>query len=142
MAYPYYPQPNYYPSVYQPIQQPTAPQTGTNWISGDLEAQMYPVAPNNAVTLWSQTEPVVYMKQADATGRPILKSYDLVERNAAESSLVERTDGKSDEFVRKDDLVSVKESVEALRAEIDLIKSDMYGIAGKKRVKKNDADDE
>lgn len=146
MAYPYYQNPyqNFFPATYQPMVQPpqaaSVPQTGINWISGDLEAQMYPVAPNNAVTLWSQTEPVVYMKQADATGKPTLKTYDLVERNGA-SSLSDRAEKKSDEFARKEDLDAVVASVSEIRAEIEAIKGDLYGVAGKRR-KRNESDDE
>lgn len=148
MAYPYYqpnPYQNFFPATYQPMvqQQPSqpVPQSGINWISGDLEAQMYPVAPNNAVTLWSQTEPVVYMKQADATGKPTLKTYDLIERNGA-SSLSDRAEKKSDGFARREDLDAVMASVSEIRAEIEAIKGDLYGVAGKRRAKRNDADDE
>ena len=40
------------------------------------------VAPNAAVALWDSTAPTVYLKQADASGKPTLKVYDLVERLA------------------------------------------------------------
>ena len=79
MAIPYYPMyqnpytlyPANYPASYspQPVQQTqqsfsqSIPQNNMIWVSGEREAQMYPVAPNNAVTLWSQTESVVYVKQ-------------------------------------------------------------------------------
>ena len=38
------------------------------------------IAPNAAVALWDSTAPTVYLKQADASGKPSLKIYDLVER--------------------------------------------------------------
>ena len=41
------------------------------------------VAPNAAVALWDSTAPAVYLKQADASGKPTLKVYDLVERLAS-----------------------------------------------------------
>ena len=41
------------------------------------------VAPNAAVALWDSTAPTVYLKQADASGKPTLKVYDLVERLAS-----------------------------------------------------------
>ena len=66
---PYYPsyQPTFYnPYLYQPQTQQTQQNTGIVWISSEREAAMYPVAPNNAVTLWNQNEPVVYLKTADA----------------------------------------------------------------------------
>ena len=61
--------------------QPTGPaQSGILWVANEQEAQAYPVAPNNAVALWDSTSPAVYIKQADASGKPVLKIYDLVER--------------------------------------------------------------
>ena len=161
MAFPYYPNyQNPYMNSYYPIfqqqnqaqqmpqqQQPqsfnqTVPQTSMIWVSGEREAQMYPVAPNNAVTLWSQTESVVYVKQADATGKPTIKVYDLVERDGA-ASLPDKQDGKSDEYVRKSDYEAVMGAINAfsskvalLTADIEAMKGDMYGFAGKKKTTK------
>ena len=75
MAFPYY-QPNYQPYYPQQQQQQTS---GILWVSSELEAQSFPVAPNNAVALWDSTKPAVYLKQADASGRPTLKAYTLTE---------------------------------------------------------------
>lgn len=101
MPYPYYPQyqPGYYPAPvpdqlaqlrqnqFQPMQQPQQFQPQQNppapsivWVQSEMEAASYPVAPNNAVTLWDSNAPVVYLKQADASGKPSMKVYDLVER--------------------------------------------------------------
>ena len=60
-------------------QQPTI-QSGILWVTSEQEAQAYPVAPNNAVALWDSSSPAVYIKQADASGKPVLKVYDLTER--------------------------------------------------------------
>lgn len=157
MPYPYYTQsytPNYqqyyqpaFQPNYQPVQVPQpqtqAPmqnQSGIIWISGQNEALAYPVAPNNAVTLWSQTEPVVYLKQADATGKPTLKIYDLVERAQTASNAAPASDGKTVEYATKSDLSAVvgvvkgfDELLGTLKSDIDTIKGDMYGIAGKKK---------
>lgn len=55
-------------------------QGGVQWVSGEAEARGWMIAPNSAVTLWDSTAPTVYLKQADASGKPELKIYDLVER--------------------------------------------------------------
>lgn len=62
----------------QPYQQ--TPQQSMVWVSGEQEAMSYLVAPNSAVALWDSTAPVIYLKQADASGRPSVKAYELVER--------------------------------------------------------------
>lgn len=139
---PYYQQPyQYQPQQIQPQQQPatqsfTPAQTSMIWVSGEREAQMYPVAPNNAVTLWSQTEPVVYLKQADATGKPTLKVYDLVERTQTASAASSAPSDKLPDYATKDDLSTVVGAVRGLASDIEQIKSDMYGIAGKKKTVK------
>ncbi len=104
MAYPYYPyQPNFFQGAapdqltqlrqpYQPMQAPQPmpqmtqqAQAGQSivWVSGEQEASAYLVAPNSAVALWDMNAPIIYFKQADASGRPTMKTYDLVERTAA-----------------------------------------------------------
>lgn len=69
----------------QPMMQPPmmpnqVAQGGVQWVAGEKEARDYLIAPNSAVALWDSTAPTVYLKQADASGKPSLKIYDLVER--------------------------------------------------------------
>lgn len=143
---PVYQQPYQMPTYQQPIQQ--TQQTSIIWISGEREALAYPVAPNNAVTLWSQSEPVVYLKSADATGKPSLKAYDLVERVSGASGASSHTEVKTDTFATKDDLGAIlgalkgyDGTISTLKADIDQIKGDVYGLAGKKKVKKVEDDE-
>lgn len=66
--------------------QPASPMSGSAqnggilWVSGKGEADSYLVAPNSAVALWDANNPVIYLRQADSTGKPSTKVYDLVER--------------------------------------------------------------
>ena len=66
-----------------PMPQNPLPQSGVQRVSGEQEARSWMVAPNAAVALWDSTAPTVYLKQADASGKPTLKVYDLVERLAS-----------------------------------------------------------
>ena len=66
-----------------PMPQNPLPQSGVQWVSGEQEARNWMIAPNAAVALWDSTAPTVYLKQADASGKPTLKVYDLVERLAS-----------------------------------------------------------
>lgn len=89
---PYYPPPmqdnlaqlrqNMIPPQMMPPQMPQNPvaQNGVQWVTGEQEARNYLIAPNSAVALWDSSAPTVYLKQADASGKPTLKVYDLVER--------------------------------------------------------------
>ena len=68
----------YQPNMQQVPQQQAAPSIV--WVQNEMEAANYLVAPNSAVTLWDSNAPVVYLKQADASGKPSMKIYALVER--------------------------------------------------------------
>lgn len=134
-------------------QPPTQPQFSNVWFNGgENEARMFPVAPNNAVALWSETEPVIYVKKADMAGKPSFIIYDLVERGAAPA---EEQNPKEpvpvQKFATEEDMKVLMEAVSTLNAtisklqssydktfekmssEIQTMKDDVYGIAGKKK---------
>lgn len=115
-------QPQMQPQMPQALQNPVA-QSGVQWVSGEQEARNWMIAPNAAVALWDSTAPTVYLKQADASGKPSLKIYDLVER-----SQTPRTASTADpvKFV-------TREEFDALAAVVD-------GMKGKKKVKEADTD--
>lgn len=62
------------------IQQPAPQNGGINWVGSKTEADNWPIAPGCAVALWASNNPVIYLRQADSTGKPSTKVYDLVER--------------------------------------------------------------
>jgi len=138
MNYPYYGNP-YMPPMQDNLAQlrqqqmqamPTMPQNpipqgGVQWVSGEQEARSWMVAPNAAVALWDSTAPVIYLKQADASGKPTLKTYDLVERLAS-----------GGDAQKKDapDYVT--------RKEFDALAAIVGEMKGKKKRKEEAADDE
>lgn len=134
----------------QPQSQPIY-YTSRIWVNGKSEVDFYPVAPNNAVDLWDRNGTTLYQKKADATGKPSVTVYDVIER--AESS----QDGSKSEGV-KDMPYATKEDVAALagvvkgfdgmiasmKGEIEKMSGDLYGIAGskKKSTKKVESEEE
>ena len=60
-------QPQYQPQTQQPQNQVNS-QNSIIWVRNQNEAAMFPLAPNNAVALWDSGSPVIYLKQADASG--------------------------------------------------------------------------
>ena len=142
-------QPNYQNvQTVQPAQQPT--QSSIIWISSERDAAMYPVAPNTAVTLWSASEPVVYLKQADASGKPTMKIYDLVERVETPPAAPSGGEDKNVEYALKSDLSAVVgvvknfgETITSMREEIEKMSGDLYGLSGRtKRPAKKAVKDE
>ena len=139
MAYPYctpyYPQPmpdNLMQMRQQQMMQPAPPPVpqnpvatgGVQWVSSEQEARGYLIAPNSAVALWDSTAPTVYLKQADASGKPTLKIYDLVERAETPRTAPQE---KGVEFVT--------------RKEFDALAALVGELKGKKK-RKEDEDDE
>jgi hypothetical protein len=72
----------YYQANYQPLQnQPQNQNTGIIWVSGEVGARGYPVAPNTTIQLWDSDENVIYIKSADASGMPSMKILDYTIRD-------------------------------------------------------------
>ena len=132
---PYYPQPmpdNLMQMRQQQMMQPAPPPVpqnpvatgGVQWVSSEQEARGYLIAPNSAVALWDSTAPTVYLKQSDASGKPTLKIYDLVERSETASNAPQKP---GVEFVT--------------RKEFDALAALVGELKGKKK-RKEDEDDE
>lgn len=139
---PFYP--NYFNSYYQPMTQPInqTPQqtTGIVWISSEREAAMYPVAPNNAVTLWNQNEPVVYLKQADASGKPTMITYDLIERSESPQNERNAQNDKLPTYATKEELATVVGAVKDIDGVITSLSKDVDELKKKKRRREEDDD--
>lgn len=134
---PYYPQPmpdNLMQMRQQQMMQPAPPPVpqnpvatgGVQWVSSEQEARGYLIAPNSAVALWDSTAPTMYLKQSDASGKPTLKIYDLVERAETASNAPQKP---GVEFV-------TRKEFDALAALVGEIKSK------KKRKVEEDEDDD
>lgn len=131
---PYYQQPNYYgngavPDMlnqqkipYQQMQTPT-PMQPTNdmlWVLGEVEAQSYPVAPNNTVILWDKNRPTIYIKSANAQGVPSIRILDFVERSInAPKTPTDESFNIPDNFVTKDEFNALKGKLEDLTAKFN-----------------------
>lgn len=108
----------------QPVQQNPIAQGGVQWVSGEQEARGYLIAPNSAVALWDSSAPTVYLKQSDASGKPTLKIYDLVERAETPRTAPQE---KGVEFVT--------------RKEFDALAALVGELKGKKKRKEGDSDE-
>lgn len=72
----------YYPNAY-PYFPPMQQQTGIIWVQGESGAKGYLVAPNTTVQLWDSEAQVIYLKTADASGMPSIKTLDYTIRDTA-----------------------------------------------------------
>ena len=110
MAYNYFPttyqQPVYYPS--QPAPQPPQPTATTSltWVQGEAGAKSYLVAPNSTVTLWDSESQTIYIKSADATGMPSIRTLDYTIRGEVKDAKVD--------YATKDELEALRKEVASL----------------------------
>lgn len=111
-------QPMFYQPQYQPTQnnafptnqnvgvtQPT--QNGVIWVQGEAGAKSYLVAPNTTVQLWDSENQVIYLKSADASGMPSIKTLDYTIREMKQNTPSEPQ------------IYATREELDALRAELE-----------------------
>lgn len=103
--------PQYQPTPQMQYQQQPQQNQSIIWVPNEKAANDFIVAPNNAVTLWDMNAPVVYVKQADASGKPDMKTYDLVERVATPTA---PQNAPQAEYVTRKDLADLAARVAAL----------------------------
>lgn len=120
-----YGQPIQQPQMQQPMQmaQPT-PTNDMIWVLSEVEAQSYPVAPNNSVILWDKNNDVIYIKSANMQGVPSMRILDYQERtpdNIHKSSDKHECQCGS-KFVSIDNFNALQRDFEALKSELQAIK--------------------
>lgn len=133
---------SYFPASYQPgyaqypvYQQQTPQQAASSiiWVRNEQEAAMYPVAPNNAVPLWDSNSPVIYLKQADASGKPTMKTYDLIERKqASEPKTTESA------YATKEELAALAGVVKGVDGLIAGLRDEVNALKEPKKAKKKE----
>ena len=121
---PYYQQPQIYQ---QPTQTNTFQNVGVTpqnvgiiWVQGEVGAKSYPIAPNTTVPLWDSEQKVIYLKSADASGMPSIKTLDYTIRGAElQNTTLNELD---DKFISRDEFDALKNKMENLQGEINKLK--------------------
>lgn len=109
-----------------PIQMPmNQPYNDMIWVLSEIEAQSFPVAPNNSVTLWDKNKDTVYIKSVNMQGVPSIRILDYTERTAenAPKTHAEHVCQCGSKFVSKEDFKALQSNLEALRAELEELKA-------------------
>ena len=107
-----------------PMMQPTQ-STDMIWVLSEVEAQSYPVAPNNSVILWDKNNDVVYIKSANMQGVPSMRILDYKERTADNAPKTEKEHvcQCGDKFVSKSDFNALQEEFRALKGDLEELKA-------------------
>ena len=89
------------------------------WVQGEAGAKSYLVAPNTTVQLWDSERQTIYLKSADASGMPSIKTLDYTIREMPQNNVVLASDGVSSTFATKDEVNILAERITALQSKID-----------------------
>lgn len=150
-----YQQPMMNQPMSQPAQQPVQPQqptmvqqqgqqptmTGPVFVNGEAGAKGFLVAPGNTVML-IDADPdanTFWMKSADASGMPSMRTYDYVERvNGVRTApnAVEKTQEPTVKYVTIEEFNALSERADALAAEVEELKA--RKVAARKLVRGDD----
>ena len=104
----------YQPQAQQPPQGTQQPSNGFVWVNDINEAANYLVAPNSAVQLWDKNSPCVYLKTADAAGKPTMQIFDLVERKQQPTAQTQTA--TTADYVTRAEFAELRKVVDALTA--------------------------
>lgn len=126
-----YGQPIQQPQMQHPMQmaQPTPPNDMI-WVLSEVEAQSYPVAPNNSVILWDKNNDVIYIKSANMQGVPSMRILDYTERTADSAP----KSSEKHECKCGSKFVSI-ESFNALQREFEALRNELINIKEKQNAK-------
>lgn len=109
-----------------PIQMPmNQPYNDMIWVLSQVEAESFPVAPNNSVTLWDKNKDTVYIKSVNMQGVPSIRILDYTERTAenAPKTHTEHVCQCGSKYASKKDFKALQSNLEALRAELEELKA-------------------
>lgn len=108
----------------QPIQQQSAqqqPQMSNNliWVQGEAGAKSYLVAPNTTVQLWDSENQTIYLKSADASGMPSIKTLDYTIRESMPNNVNIAPTIDSNAFATKDEVNILAQQIAALQGRLE-----------------------
>ena len=113
----------YQPQMQQPPQGAQQPSNGFVWVNDINEASNYLVAPNSAVQLWDKNSPCVYLKTADAAGKPTMQIFDLVERKQQPTAQTQTA--TTVDYVTRAEFAELQAKFDALTAKKSKTKSEV-----------------
>jgi hypothetical protein len=151
---PYYQQPNFYnnngatpdmfnqikgqyqqPMMQQPMAQPMPTQTQPDpmlWVLSQTEAESYPVAPNNVVTLWDKNTPTIYIKSANAQGVPSIRILDFTERTANTPKTPEKHECQcGNKFILKEELNAAEVKIQEVMCRLSDLEEKYNSLSAK-----------
>jgi hypothetical protein len=88
-------------------------------VQGIEGAKAYPVAPNAVVELWDSGSQTIYIKSADRTGMPSIKTLDYTVRSQGGTSANSLLNDTSEETISPEEFRALKSKIEALESKVE-----------------------
>ena len=98
-----YPQTRITTTPNPPLINPVASSTELPMVNGYESAMRYPMPPNSRIALFDANDDIMYIKQTDASGYPIITKYRFTK--------VEDTPQQSEQYVTLDEFNKFKEEM-------------------------------
>ena len=88
-------------------------------MQGIEAARAYPVAPNGQVVLFDSEQQCIYLKTADAQGRPSMRILDYTIRSEAPKTAQNALSGTNTDIPTRQDLNALQGQIDALKQQIE-----------------------
>lgn len=151
MAYPYqnnytYPMPDRLAQLqFQPIQQqmmqvpPPQQGNGILWVSGEIGAKSYLVAPGMTVLLMDSESQKFYIKTSDTSGLPTIRTFEYSEvyPNAQKQS-IELAENLNERFVTRQEYNEMRAQYETIMQRLNNSPGEDIKTAKRKAVNENE----
>ena len=110
---------NYYPYYQTNPYGMQSPVNSIVWVSGELGARNYPIAPNTSILLMDSESSKFYIKSADILGVQTLRSYEYSEVTAGKPTETEtvaesKPQNDSKDYVSRKEFDELKKTIDEL----------------------------
>lgn len=105
-----------YQQMYQPyIPQPQQQNTSIIWVQGEQAARSYLISPNSTIALWDSDSQKIYLKSADASGMPSIKTleYTIIDGQPQPKA------NPTVEYATKEEMDKLREKIDHLYNELE-----------------------
>lgn len=113
-----------YKQLYQPMYQPqmmtqvqTQPGSGMLWVQGEAAAKSWAVAPGASVVLWDSENPFIYIKSADLSGIPSMRTLRWEEYHPEATQ--QAAQANTGDFAPMGTVRALEEKIKALEERIE-----------------------
>lgn len=112
-----------YQPLYQPQMMPQAqpqPGNGMLWVQGEAAAKSWAVAPGASVVLWDSENPFIYIKSADISGIPSMRTLRWEEYHPETAQ--QTAQARTGDFAPMGTVRALEEKIKALEERIESLR--------------------